>query len=446
MPSEAPGTVVPETEAEIVPETEAEMEPTEDEIGDEAARSDADPEAAGDATDEEAAGEDTPTEPVEAAGEDAPTDEADAPTDEADTASEAPAAPASPASTATAATAGDPVAAALEAVAGARSAFRSVVATTAEDVRSFLQARTTPPEGRAERAALELGRMGPSHIDPERFSALLGEEEVLDAQSLKVVEEARRILAEVADADDDLYRRSVERGGDLRGAVDTALAEAGRAFGAARAVTLVRKGGYRPDDDWELLHPLPFRRWSRAEREVAPPLVVRVAGRDLVPGGLSEFLDGSLKLVLVVEGPSPLAPLARLVCPGVFVLQTSDPAELALLADVEGPAVAALLPPEAVRFRFDPRKGDGVARGLELDGLPDTLDATPGMALSASQQARDLATLRELIRFRDGATAPRTAPAANGATSDEAATGLEAPPAGSPADRLAAWLLKKADL
>lgn len=410
MPSEAPGTVVPETEVE--------METTADDTADEAARSDADPETAEDASDEAAGG--------------------DAPADEADAASEAPAAPAS--------ASGDPVAAALEAVAGARSAFRSVVATTAEDVRSFLQARTTPPEGRAERTALELGRMGPAHIDPERFSALLGEEEVLDSQSLKVVEEARRILAEVADAGDALYARSVERGGDLRGTVDAALAEAGRAFGAARAVNLVRSGGYRPDDDWELLHPLPFRRWSRAEREVAPPLVVRVAGRDLVPGGLSEFLDGSVKLVLVVDGPAPLAPLARLVSPGVFVLQTPDADELGRIADVEGPALAALLPSAAVRFCFDPRRGDGLDRGLELDALPDTLEATPGMALSASQQARDLAALRELLRFRDRAPAPPATPAANGATPDEAVAGLEAPPAGSPADRLAAWLLEKADL
>lgn len=346
--------------------------------------------------------------------------------------------------------AGDPVADALKAVDAARAAFRSVVAATAEEVRTFLRSRTTPPEGRAERTALELGSMGPVHIDAERFSALLGEEEVLDPLSLKVVEEARRVLGEVADAGDAPYQRSVEPGGDLRGTVDAALAEAGRAFGAARAVNLVRQGEYRPDDDWELLHPLSFRRWSRAEREVAPPLVVRVAGRDLIPGGLAEFLDGSLKLVLVVEGPAPLAPLARLVGPGIFVLQTSDPAALARIADWDGPAVAALLPAEAVHFAFDPRRGDGLAHGLELDELPEKLDPTPAVALSPAQQVRDLAYLRELVRFRNGAPASQataaTAATTNGDTPEEAAGGLEAPPPGSPADQLAAWLLQQAGL
>ena len=444
MPSEARGTVVPETEVdpEMTPDESGVKAESDADVEDQVSPSEAEAEAR-DAAATEAAEAERTDDPE--AGEGETEVEAESPGGEAPDA-EADEAPSGAGASATPLASGDSVAAALAAVAGARTAFRSVVASTVEDVRAFMRSRTTPPEGRAERAAVELGRMGPAHIDPERFSALFGEEEVLDPLSLKVVEEAGRVLGEVAEAGDELYRKSVEPRGDLHGTVASGLAEAGRAFGAARAVNLVRKGAYHPDDDWTLLHPLPFRRWSRAEREVAPPMVIRTAGRDLVAGGLAEFLDGAVKLVLVVDGPAPLAPLARLVTPGVFVLQTSDAAELERLADVEGPAIAALLPQGAVRFCFDPRKGDGVARGLELDELPESLDPTPGLALSVAQQARDLAWLRDLIRFRDGVPAPDSAPAAGGDEGEAAGTDLEAPPAGSPADRLAAWLLKQADL
>ena len=58
---------------------------------------------------------------------------------------------------------------------------------------------------------------------------------------------------------------SLEVGGDLYAAVDRALSDAGRAFGAARVFELARAGRYVAAEHDPMLAAFPFRSWSAAE-------------------------------------------------------------------------------------------------------------------------------------------------------------------------------------
>jgi hypothetical protein len=172
----------------------------------------------------------------------------------------------------------------------------------------------------------------------------------------------------------------------------------------------------------------PVKLWNRAEHKIAPPLVVEVSGEDLAVGGLSEFLDGGQKIVLVVDGPAPPAALVRLVTPGVMVVQTDDPAELSVLNGVECPAIAALLPEGAAKFVHDPSKGSALSERLQVSFIPETEPTRPVGRLTAFQQAEELRHLRDL------------APAVE--TEEVAEPVVPA----TPPDRLAAFLLHQADL
>jgi hypothetical protein len=68
--------------------------------------------------------------------------------------------------------------------------------------------------------------------------------------------------------------------------VAAALAGIGRAFGAARGGARARRRSGDDDTSDDRLAGFPFRRWNRAERQIAPPLVVEVDGGDLQVGGL----------------------------------------------------------------------------------------------------------------------------------------------------------------
>jgi hypothetical protein len=172
---------------------------------------------------------------------------------------------------------------------------------------------------------------------------------------------------------------------------------------------------------------------------MAPPLVVEVRGQDLVVGGLAEFLEGGLDIVLVVDGPAPPAPLARLIAPGVFVVQTTDPAEIAPAMAFEGPAIAALMPEGTARFVHDPAAGAGYRARLTVKDRPEQADLTAVGRVTVFQQIQDLEHLDALAvggqtvaatAAQAGATAPDTVPT-------EVAT---------PADRLAGWLIQQARL
>jgi len=302
------------------------------------------------------------------------------------------------------------------------------VATAADQVRTYLESHRAPANGRAQRVATELGAFAAGRIDADRFSALFAEEDVPDAETLARLEAAADVLSATATAAD--FTADVPTGGDLRDVVAGALAELGRAFGAARVVEFARAGRYDPATHDEFLSTFPARMWNRAEREIAPPLVVTVDGADLRTGGLSEFLDGGQKIVLVVRGAAPPAPLVRLITPGVFVLQTADAADLAKLAAFSGPGIAALVDENAARFVHDPIAGRTTEARLSLLGLPAQAPNKPVGRVTVFQQTQELEQLRALS-----------------ATQAQAPDGEAAKPAMTmPGDKLAAWLIRQANL
>jgi hypothetical protein len=180
--------------------------------------------------------------------------------------------------------------------------------------------------------------------------------------------------------------------------------------------------------------PLPFADWVKSERRLAPPLVVRLLAGDLRAGGLAEFLDGRQKIVLVVEGDPAPAPLARLITPRTFVAQTHDGTGLDKLAAWDGPAIAAVVSESAASFVHDPAAGAASWQRIALGRLPEHAPRRTLGGLSPAQQVEELELLRTLATKPPAAAAP-------------AAVAADAPAAAAdPADRLAAWLLGKADL
>jgi hypothetical protein len=203
---------------------------------------------------------------------------------------------------------------AYEALSGRIETFRHAVALAEQEVHEDLMRRSGPKGSREERAVAELGPFARGRIDPERFAMLLGmAEEELTPESLDILGKADAILTGFAQTSN--HRVTVEPGGDLRDVVKHGLAHLGQTFGAARAVELARAGTFDLIDHGYLLGPLPFRLWNRAERDLAPPLLVEVRGEDCLPAGLGEFLDGAVTIVLVATGQTTPAPLARLVTP-----------------------------------------------------------------------------------------------------------------------------------
>jgi hypothetical protein len=329
-----------------------------------------------------------------------------------------------------------PVDAALASVGRQREAFRSALALTLDQVRTELDVRAAREDGTGARA------------DPERFAALTSASATEDDSWLEPARRALETLRAVKARGDGLFSVSVEPGGDLYADVDRALADAGRAFGAARLFELARAGKYVATEHDPMLAGFPFRRWSAAERAKAPPLVVEVDGKDLVVGGLAGFLDGTVKLVLVVREASPPAPLVRLVTPGILVLQTSDAEELHVVGKTAGPAIAALVPEEAGSFLHQPAAGG--AR-VEVRRIPEEEPKRALGQISAFQQAEELGLLAALAASAAETGGPDATTGAGpagtaGATSSAAGAedALQRP--AEPVDKLAAWLLKQADL
>jgi hypothetical protein len=315
---------------------------------------------------------------------------------------------------------------ALEALEDRRESYHSAVATAVDEVRALLDAHRAPSNGKkGERAAAELGAFAAGRIDTERFESLFAEQETLDKDSIAQIEDALEVLTGILKAGDDLHVTKLRSGGDLRDAVRDALADAGRAFGAGRAVENARSGvahaayadGFSPT------------LWNRAERTVAPPLVVELDGADLQPAGLADYLEGAQALVLLVRKPAPPAALARLITPGTLVAQDTSGDAFDALRSWGGPAVVAVLPDGAAVFRYVP--ADDGAGELTVETRPEE-KAKPVGRLSAARQEGDL----KLLDLLDGAVAGRVV----------ASAATEAAKATDPTDKLAAWLLRQATI
>ena len=338
-------------------------------------------------------------------------------------------------------------AAALADLAAPLERFRSATLATAVEVRALLATFDTGADARQERLRAELGPFAAGRIDPARFGALLAGGPVAEPATRGRIEAALETLRTVAARLEEIVVADVPAGGDLRRTAADALAAAGRAFGAALAVQHARGGWYRAEEHDALLDAFPFARWNRAERRLAPPLVIAVDGADLRAAALTELLDGAVKIVLLVRGPCAPAPLVRLITPGTFVMQTSDVADLARVATCEYPAVAALVPDGAACFVHDP----SATPRLTVSHLPADPPRRPLGGTSAWQQAEELAQLQVLSALgtrhsalgtaSEGLTPPGVAPSA------ECRVPSAEPRAPSTdVDRLAAWLLRQAGL
>jgi len=312
--------------------------------------------------------------------------------------------------------------------------FRSLLVSTTVEVRAMLVTRQSTLESQAARVSAELGPLAVGRIDPERFATLVVDQPEADPAACEVLELARGVLADLVARGDALSVVEVEAGGNLYEVVARALGEIGRAFSAARTIVEVRAGRHRGGDGGRFIGPLPFARWTRAERRLAPPLLVLVQGGDLRATALAEFLDGRQKIVLVVEGECAPAPLARLIAPGTYVVQAAEASGLERLVAWEGPGVAALVPESAARFEHNPAAGAASWDRVTISFVPDKPPRRTVAGLSATQQAEDLALLRSLAERPTGTEPAVVSAAAAGQAK------------GDSADKLAAWLLSRVDL
>jgi len=324
-------------------------------------------------------------------------------------------------------------AAALAALQGSRETFRSALAATLEDVRVYLDTHRNEAKERLAVLGAELGLVGVNHIDVGRFASLVAPEPTIAPAAHAGLRRALEVLQDVAARGDEAYVLDLPSGESLYGKTTDHLAGLGRAVGAARVAEAARAGRYRPAEHDRWLERFPFASWSQAERAVAPPVVIEVDGADLRPAGLAEFLDGGLKIVLVVRGETSPAPLVRLVTPRTFVAQVSDESALARLGAWTGPGVVGLMPASAARFVHDPAAGDALAARLAVSGVPDLDHKKRAGPFSVAQQREELEQLRALQSAAAVAAPVGTAVAAT-------------PESADPVDKLAAWLLHQADL
>lgn len=323
-------------------------------------------------------------------------------------------------------------AAALEGLRPARETFESTVAATLEELRVYLDTHRSEADDRLAVLAAELGPVGARHIDVTRLATVLASDPGVPAQAQTVLTRALETLGAVAEGGDDAYVLDVPPGASLYGLVTDRLAVLGRAMGAARVAEAARHGRYRPAEHDRWLDGFAFGRWSQAERAVAPPLVIEVDGADLRAGGLAEFLDGAVKIVLVVRGEASPVPLVRLVTPRTFVAQAGDDGVVKRMLAWDGPAIAAFMPDGTARFVHDPSAGGALAARLVVADLPSVNHQRRAGPFTVAQQREELEQLKALQATAAAAPAP-------------AAVAVPAEP-DDPAGKLAAWLLQQADL
>ena len=318
---------------------------------------------------------------------------------------------------------------AIEPFAALFTQYRSAVAATLEDVRGQLTLHGANASERTTQLKTELGEFAAGRIDAERLGGLLGEKTQLAPAALERLERAATTLREVANQGDALMQLQVAPGEDLTAAVRSRLASIGRAFGAARVAAARHAATPMTQQEEAVLRALPFRDWTAAERRLAPPLIVSLHGADLRPAGLAEFHDGLQRIVLIVDGECAPASLVRLITPAVFVAQSHDAGICAQIANWPGAAIAAIVPDSCAQFVHDPSAGPELWQRVKVQqAAPDPKARVGG--LSAAQQIDELHQLEAL------AHEPSAAALNAGATAAAA----------DPVDRLAAWLLRQADL
>lgn len=310
--------------------------------------------------------------------------------------------------------------------------FRSSITATLEEVRGALAASRSGAEQHVEQLRSQFGPFAATRVDLTRLAAVLQGGRDVDVPSRDRLAAAYETLQDIAARGRALHCVEVASGTAVEVAVSAQLAAIGRAFGAARVAAAARGlpmvSGM---SDGQALARFPFAAWNSAERRIAPPMVVSVHGGDLNVAALARFLDGGLKILLIVDGPCAPAPLVRLITPNVFVQQAHEVEELEALDQWPGAAICALMPPTSGRFVHDPAGGPELWQRLTVGQARSGRLARIG-ELSATQQEEEILQLEALAARPTPLPVPVAAVA-----SDEGA---------DPADRLAAWLLRQANL
>jgi hypothetical protein len=321
---------------------------------------------------------------------------------------------------------------ALEALGDAKETFVSSVAMSAEEVRGILERDQGANEKPQERLAHELGPFAAGRIDLDRLAPFVGANQKMEPETRERIQKAYDVLVGLKKAGDDLFCAKVDVDGYLRGGIVSVLARAGTAFGAARCVEWALHAIAPMDTARDVLESFPPGLWNPAEKLCSPPVVVEVDGQDLKVGSIGELMSGNQKIVLVVNGKAAPAPLVRLITPGVTVVQTDDPTELAALGSNDGPAVAALMPEGCAKFIHSPAAGRTMNDRLTVSFLPEKEPARPLGSITAFQQAEELKQLMALAASEQPASTAEAGVAADG------------PPPMDEAGQLASWLIHQA--
>ena len=322
---------------------------------------------------------------------------------------------------------------ALEALADAKETFVSSVAMSAEEVRGILDRDQGAKEKPQVRLAHELGPFAAGRVNMDKLAPFVGANQKMGPEKRAQVEKAYQVLKGLKKAGDEIFAAKVEADGYLRGGIVSAMARCGTAFGAARSVEWALHDIAPPETVDDPLEAFPPTRWNSSEHACSPPVVVEVEGQDVKVGSLGELLTGTQKIVLVVNGPAAPAPLVRLITPGVAVLQTDDPAELAFLGSMDGPGVAALMPEGCAKFIHSPKAGNSLNERLSVSFLPENEPKRALGSISAFQQSEELRQLSAL------AASVQAVPVVEGESAQEV-------PAMDEAGQLASWLISQADL
>lgn len=300
--------------------------------------------------------------------------------------------------------------------------YRLVASNTLERARTMLAFEPGP-----SRTRVSLGEFAAGRIDPERFALVSAGADPLDVTGREVVEHVVVLIEDILAGSDEQFFVSVGQAGSAAEAIRARLAGLGAVYAAARILDLVKRQGYDRLRDGSPSDGYSFERWTAAERALAPPLVVQLEGSDLDALALAPFVDGCVRLVLIVDGPATPAPLARLVSPGAVIAQVDDASLLAGLGEFDGPAVIAMMQGQEARFVHDPRAGSSAWKRMRIDRMPTVPPRKALGSRSAWQQRDDLAHLKALVE------PPSLAHSAAGAGNGHA----------DPADRLTAWLIEQ---
>ena len=321
---------------------------------------------------------------------------------------------------------------AIAALAQPIAEFRAIIGDAIAQADAFIAAQHASAPQRAERAAVSLGHFGDGRIDAAGFAALFPPVATASPSAIAALDQALTILRDVDNRGNDLFVVDVPPGRRLGVELDLAFAEVSSAFGAVVLAEVVRGGRYTHEHA-RLLQSREFRAWNKTERRFAPPLIVLVNGSDLQSGAITDFVDGREKIVLLVCGASPPAPLARCITPGTFVLQTVDGGGLDRMAAFDGPAVAAIVPEGSAVFVHDPAGGKDPWQRMTVNFIPVPPKKSIG-GQSIWQMTEDLQVIAEL------AATPFSVPAVG--------TGAATPAVGAAdaAEKIAAWLVGQAGL